>query len=86
MKRNIYSDLLKWKSDPYRKPLILQGARQVGKTYILRYFGQAEFRNMAYVNCHNNGFMNELFAENFDVDRIIRGISVRMRRNNISLW
>lgn len=75
MKRNIYSDLLKWKSDPYRKPLILQGARQVGKTYIIRHFGQAEFRNMAYVNCHNNRFMNELFAENFDVDRIIRGIS-----------
>ena len=46
MKRNIYNKLLEWKNDDYRKPLMLEGARQVGKTFILKQFGTSEFKNM----------------------------------------
>lgn len=63
MKRLIYNDLLKWKVSSDRKPLILLGARQVGKTYILQDFGEREFKNMVYVNCHQNEFTNNLFRD-----------------------
>ena len=51
MERTIYQDLLKWKDNADKKPLILLGARQVGKTYILKEFGNREFDNLIYVNC-----------------------------------
>lgn len=70
MKRLIYNDLLKWKNEEIHKPLILFGARQVGKTYILNQFGKQEFNNCVYVNCHNNEFIATLFR-NFDIDRIV---------------
>lgn len=70
MKRLIYSDLLTWKNRNDRKPLILLGARQVGKTYILKEFGSNEFKNMIYVNCHKNKFAESLFRD-FSVSRII---------------
>jgi predicted AAA+ superfamily ATPase len=75
MKRNIYSKLLEWKKDPFRKPLVLEGARQVGKTYILKMFGTSEFKNMVYINCHRNSFITTVFSQDFDVQRIIRGLS-----------
>lgn len=75
MKRNIYNKLLEWKNDDYRKPLMLEGARQVGKTFILKQFGTSEFKNMVYVNCHRNEFIKTLFAQDFDVERIVRGLS-----------
>ena len=70
MKRLIYSDLLKWKARTDRKPLILLGARQVGKTYILKEFGNNEFSQMVYLNCHQNKFAESLFRD-FSVERII---------------
>ena len=70
MKRLIYSDLLKWKSRPDRKPLILLGTRQVGKTYILKEFGKNEFKQMVYLNCHQNKFAETLFRD-LSVERII---------------
>lgn len=63
MKRLIYNELNKWKNSTDRKPLILSGARQVGKTYILKSFGMNEFKNMVYVNCHQNEFTNSLFRD-----------------------
>lgn len=75
MKRNIYSKLLEWKDKHDRKPLVLEGARQVGKTYILKQFGESEFRNMVYVNCDRNQFVQELFAQDYDVERIVRSLS-----------
>lgn len=75
MKRTIYENLLKWKARSSRKPLILEGARQVGKTYILNVFGHKEYDNMLYINCHNNTFMDELFSVDFDINRILRGLS-----------
>lgn len=70
MKRNIYSELQSWKESPKHKPLVLLGARQVGKTYIVKEFGKNEFSNMVYVNCHNNKFVENLFCD-FNTDRII---------------
>ena len=70
MERLIYSDLLRWKQRKDHKPLILLGARQVGKTYILQEFGKREFKNVVYVNCHNNSFAKQLFRD-FSVGRII---------------
>ena len=67
MKRNVYSNLLDWKNDENHKPLILLGARQVGKTYILKEFARNEFDNYVYVNCHLNKFVDTLF-EDFDID------------------
>ena len=70
MERLIYNQLVLWKNDERHKPLILLGARQVGKTYILNLFGKQEFDNYVYVNCHNNDFTTSLFRS-FDIDRII---------------
>ena len=70
MKRIIYKHLLEWKNDKEHKPLVLLGARQVGKTYIVKEFGANEFEDMLYVNCHNNKFAEGLF-HNFDTDRIL---------------
>ena len=54
MERTILEQLKTWKNSPYRKPLILAGARQVGKTYILKEFGKREYDNVAYINCDGN--------------------------------
>lgn len=75
MKRKIYTSLQEWKSSPDRKPLVLEGARQVGKTYILKEFGKTEYENLIYINCDNNDFMKTLFEQDFDMERILRAIS-----------
>lgn len=74
MERIAYKQLLEWKNSGTRKPLILQGARQVGKTWILKDFARREYKNLAYISCENNERMRELFAD-YDTERIIRGIS-----------
>lgn len=74
MERSIYSSLKKWKQSPTRKPLILQGARQVGKTYILKEFGAREYSEVVYINCDDNNDMQNMFVD-YDVDRIIRSLS-----------
>ena len=75
MKRYIYSDLLKWKDESHRKPLMLYGARQVGKTYILKEFGRNEFENMIYINCYKNEQLKTLMSEDANIDRILLGLS-----------
>ena len=74
MERSIYSSLKKWKESPTRKPLILQGARQVGKTYILKEFGAREYSEVVYINCDDNNDMQNMFVD-YDVDRIISSMS-----------
>ena len=70
MERSIYKDLLHWKNRPDRKPLILMGARQVGKTFILQEFGRREFENVVYLNCQRNSICERLFRD-LDVQRIV---------------
>lgn len=73
MERTAYKELLEWKNDPEHKPLVVLGARQVGKTYLLREFGGREFKNMVYVNCHANAFAENLFRD-LSTERIIKEI------------
>ena len=75
MKRKIYDKLLEWKCQECRKPLILNGVRQCGKTYILKGFGRAEFDNLAYVSCDRNENLQAIYEGDFDTARIIRGLS-----------
>lgn len=75
MEREIYNRLKDWKLSQERKPLVVYGARQVGKTYILKEFGKREFENMAYVNCYKNEVVAQLFAGDTDVDRLVLGLS-----------
>ncbi len=71
MERKIIDKLKRWKDDPLRKPLILLGARQVGKTWIMRRFGELEFENVAYVNCDEEPLAKELFDTDYDIQRIV---------------
>jgi len=73
--RTVYNELCAWKNKNNRKPLILSGARQVGKTWILKEFGNAEFDNLAYINCDKVTEMQNAFTD-FDTDRLIRFFSV----------
>lgn len=75
MYRSLYQSLLKWKDSPTRMPLMLYGARQVGKTYLLKEFGHREFDNLVYFNCYHNNDIKTLFESDKDVSRIIRGLS-----------
>ncbi len=68
------SKLIAWKGKPHRKPLILNGARQVGKTWLLREFGRTQFKNVAYVNLDDNKRMREQFELGYDILRIISAI------------
>ena len=71
MERSIIKQLKEWKNSPLRKPLILAGARQVGKTYILKEFGKREYKHVAYINCDNNPNVTGLFAEDYDMKRVL---------------
>lgn len=71
MERNIMNQLKAWKVSPYRKPLILAGARQVGKTYILKEFGRREYEHVAYINCDGNPEMADIFSDDYDMQRVL---------------
>ena len=71
MERKIIDKLRKWKESPSRKPLILFGARQVGKTWIMRHFGKLEFKSVAYVNCDEEPLAKDLFAADYSIPRIL---------------
>lgn len=75
MKRLIINQLISWKENSQRKPLILNGARQVGKTYILKAFGKLHYRNVAYVNLDSQKELSKVFEQDFNVTRIIRSLS-----------
>lgn len=74
MERFLMEKLIAWKGKPHRKPLILNGARQVGKTWLLREFGGTQFENVAYVNLDNNPRMREQFDSGYDIPRLISAI------------
>ncbi|MCH5312081.1 MAG: ATP-binding protein [Prevotella sp.] len=75
MQRNIINELIEWKQKSNRKPLILNGARQVGKTYILQKFGQLHYKEVAYLNCDRNEVLNQIFSIDYDIERIVRSLS-----------
>ncbi len=71
MKRKIYRQLFEWKNSRNRKPLILLGARQVGKTWIMQHFGKNEYKKVAYINCDDEPRMKEVFALDYNIPRIL---------------
>ncbi|MCK4762062.1 MAG: ATP-binding protein [Candidatus Aminicenantes bacterium] len=76
MKRDFYNELLQWKQSNTRKPLILKGARQVGKTYILKEFGKKEYTNTAYFNFEEDPGLNIFFSGRIQPEKIIERLSI----------
>lgn len=74
MKREIYEELLRWKNNQNRKPLVITGARQVGKTWIMREFGRNEYDDVVYVNCDNEKRVETLLSDDYNIDRILLGL------------
>lgn len=74
MERFALKQLVEWKNRGDRKPLILNGARQVGKTWLLQEFARTEYKKTAYVVCRKNELARQIFSENFDVERILRSL------------
>lgn len=81
MYRNILEQLKAWKNKEHRKPLVLSGARQVGKTYILKRFGEQEFSNVAYINCDDNEMAKDLFTQDYNIQRIVLAIGAITRQS-----
>ena len=75
MYRKIVNFLENWKESPHRKPLILQGARQVGKTYSILEFGRTHYENVAYFNFESNPKLNKTFEENISPDYLVTILS-----------
>lgn len=75
MYRTIIKELKEWKNSCFRKPLILFGARQVGKTYILKEFGRQEYAHVAYINFDSNELAKKLFLKDYDIQRIVASIA-----------
>ncbi|MGE3921058.1 MAG: ATP-binding protein [Gammaproteobacteria bacterium] len=76
MKRDIFQSLKAWKEKTDRKPLVLMGARQVGKTYILQQFATEEFDTFVYVNFENEPRLKSLFSQSLDPKHLIRGLEI----------
>lgn len=76
MYRYAIEELYRWKEKEKRKPLIIEGARQVGKTWLMREFGSKAYKNTIYVNFDSNSQMEELFSTDLKIDRIIMGLEL----------
>ncbi|MBR0172162.1 MAG: ATP-binding protein [Lachnospiraceae bacterium] len=74
MERVLYHKLCSWKDAANRKPLLLDGARQVGKTWLLQFFGRHAFENTVYLNCDGDDQIRNIFAGNYDIGRILTEI------------
>lgn len=76
MEREIVKELLKWKESKNRKPLIIHGARQVGKTYIVKHFGKENYENLIYVNFETNQELSMQIADSIDAKYIINKLEL----------
>ena len=81
MYRIAIEKLLKWKQSKRRKPLIIEGARQVGKTWLMKEFGRLAYTDTVYINFDSNSRMAELFAPDLDTERLIMGLELYAGRN-----
>ena len=75
MRRNVTDALRSWKESPFRKPLLIYGARQIGKTYSILEFGNTEYANVLYCNFEDNAELAAIFEQNLNPERIIRSLS-----------
>ena len=76
MYRSAIEKLKKWKESYFRKPLIIEGARQVGKTWLMKEFGKECYKKTVYINFDSNRQMRELFSSDLNIERIIMGLEI----------
>ena len=76
MYRNQIEKLIEWKNNINKKPLIIRGARQVGKTWLMKEFGEKYYQNFAYINFDKNTRMEQLFSGDLNINRIIEGLKL----------
>jgi predicted AAA+ superfamily ATPase len=74
MERLVLQEFNRWKNKANRKPLIVNGARQVGKTWLLHEFARTQYAKEAYLVCRKNSLIKQLFSQDFDIERILRGL------------
>lgn len=80
MERDFYQKLLQWKGSAYRKPLVVRGARQVGKTYILNEFAKREYADFVYINFDEQPQFASIFKQDLDPDRIIKELNIYFKK------
>ena len=76
MYRTAIEKMKKWKDSRFRKPLIIEGARQVGKTWLMKEFGRQFYQQMVYINFDSNKQMKDLFTSSLDIEKIIMGLEI----------
>ncbi|HJJ48442.1 MAG TPA: ATP-binding protein [Methanocorpusculum sp.] len=76
MYRKAIEILRSWKKSPVRKPLVIEGARQVGKTWLMKEFGRTDYKQMVYVNCDKNDTVRNIFSEDLTPDRLISRLEI----------
>ena len=76
MRRDAMQELYDWKEKSTRKPLIIRGARQVGKTWLMKEFAATAYKQFAYINFEDNEVMKEIFQKDFDIERILMAIQL----------
>ena len=80
MERNAMQDLIKWKNKKNRKPLLLYGARQVGKTYLVKEFGKRYFKDVIYINFEKNNIIGKIIDENITPEYIIKNLEIAFNK------
>ena len=78
MERKMSNKLLEWKNNKEKMPLIVYGARQVGKTYTILSFGKENYKNVAYINFEGNSEIAKIFEQDLEIERIIKQLSVNL--------
>lgn len=84
MQRTLIKDMMEWKSSKSRKPLVIQGARQVGKTWLMKEFGKLAYKKVHYLNFEANNNLRNIFAQDYDISRVIQVISVAVGENIVA--
>lgn len=84
MYRAAIEELKRWKDSSRRKPLVVDGARQVGKTWLIRKFGEDEYKNMAYVNLERDELAREIFDGSYEPERIISRLALHLRMDIVA--
>lgn len=74
MERLLMQSLIRWKGKTHRKPLIIHGARQVGKTWLMKEFGKQYFEDYVYISFDNNASLRNVFELDYDLNRIISAL------------
>ena len=80
MYRTAFEQLYKWKENKNRKPLIIEGARQVGKTWLTKEFGKIAYKDTVYINFDSNSKMADLFSSDLNIERLIMGLEIYIGR------